>query len=99
MRREVNPKAIRAQIRVRPTPRVKDREDRLQEDHEATPTSPMTACVSECFPDTHARDFIDRWSAIDWLKGRVADEAGYDPIWLHSILHFTDFSDFSSFRV
>ena len=26
-------------------------------------------------------------------------EAGSDPIWLHSILHFTDFSDFSSFRV
>ena len=26
-------------------------------------------------------------------------EAGSDPIWLHSIPHFTDFSDFSSFRV
>ena len=27
------------------------------------------------------------------------DEAGLDPIWLHSIRHLTDFSDFSSFRV
>ena len=30
---------------------------------------------------------------------QATGEAGSDPIWLHSIRHFTNFTDFSSFRV
>ena len=37
------------------TPRVEDWEDRLQKNREAIPTSPMTACVSKCFPNTHVQ--------------------------------------------
>ena len=32
-------------------------------------------------------------------RGREGTEADSDPIWLNSILHFTDFRNFSSFRV
>ena len=74
LRQEGNPKAIRAQMGVRRTPRVEDREDPPKEDREATPTSPMTACVSECFPDTHAQgDYIEINYTIESPKTSSTD--------------------------
>ena len=48
----------------RQTHQLEDREVCLQEHCEATPTSPMTACVSECIPDTHVQH--------NWIKTNCA---------------------------